>query len=115
MELVSVWLIHNKASLSQYSPMNFDGSAFMVGIGVVPAPNMKKALELFDQYLNTQEMKVLEVWKCEQYSPENFAEPTQDNRDIKEVAIQALEDGGIFYVCGTSSEALDDEEGDDNE
>ena len=55
MEIVSVWLIHHKASLDPYSPMNMDGSKFMVGIGVVPAVDMKSALELFEKYLQTQQ------------------------------------------------------------
>lgn len=115
MEIISVWLIHHKASLDTYSPMNMDGSTFMVGIGVVPAADMKQALELFNKYLHAQNMQVLELWKCEQYLPENFVEPTQDNREIKEVATQALETGEIFYACGISSEALDCMEGDDRE
>lgn len=115
MEIISVWLIHHKASMDTYSPMNMDGSTFMVGIGVVPATDMKQALELFDQYLQRQQMQIIEVWKCEQYSPEKFSESTQDNREIKEVAAQALETGEIFYACGISSEALDCMEGDDNE
>src|SRR5690606_35358011 len=36
MEVFSVWLIHHKASIDTYSPMNLDGSTFMIGIGVVP-------------------------------------------------------------------------------
>lgn len=111
MEIVSAWLIHHKASMKLTSPMNMDGSKFMIGIGVVPATNMKQALQLFDQYLDTQDMQVLELSKCEQYSPENFTAATQDNREIKEVAMQALETGKTFYVCGISSEALDCTEG----
>lgn len=113
MEILSVWLIHHKASIDPDSPMNYDGSEYMLGVGVVPATSMKEALDLFDKYLSDQKMQVLELWKCEQYSPENFVDATQnnktlqDNKEINEVASQALENGTIFYACGVSSEALD--------
>ncbi|OZG73083.1 hypothetical protein BTA51_11335 [Hahella sp. CCB-MM4] len=107
MEIISVWLIHHKASMDEYSPKNLDGSEYMVGIGVVPATNMREALDLFDRYLSDLKMEIMEVTKCEQYDPKNFVEPTEDNRDINEVAAEALESGRIFYACGISSEALD--------
>lgn len=106
MELKSVWLIHNKASLEEYSPMNFDGSEFMVGIGVVLATDIKEALEKFDTYLAEQKMSVIEVSKCEKYDPDNFVSNTEENKFINEVISDVLENDKIFYVNGTSSEAL---------
>ncbi|OZG71836.1 hypothetical protein BTA51_19640 [Hahella sp. CCB-MM4] len=114
MELISVWLIYHKASMSPQSPMNMDGSEFMQGIGVVPATSMKEALERFEHYLREQHMALLDATKCEQYDPKNFSDPTQDNREIIEVASQALESGGIFYACGISSEAMDCMEDEDD-
>ena len=87
--------------------MNLDGSEYMVGIGVVRAINMQEALQLFDVYLQKQDMAVLEAWKCEQYFPKNFAEASQKNSEINEVAQEALETNKISYVFGISSEALD--------
>lgn len=109
MEILAVWLIHHKASMTLDSPMNLDGSEYMVGIGVVPATNMQEALQLFEMYLKKQDMAVFELWKCEQYFPENFIEPSQKNRDLNEVAKEALDTNQIFYACGISSEALDDD------
>lgn len=105
MEIVSVWLIHHKASMTLDSPMNLDGSEYMTGIGVVPATHMQEALQLFDQYLEKQDMTAVELWKFEQYLPENFAEPSQKDREINEAARGALETNKIFYTCGISSEA----------
>ena len=106
MELKSAWLIYNKASLEEYSPMNFDGSAFMVGIGVVLATSIKEALEKFDTYLAGQKMSVIEVSKCEKFDPGNFVEDTKENASIKDVIPDVLERDEIFYVNGISSEAL---------
>lgn len=102
---ISIWLIHHKASLSECSPMNLDGSEYMTGIGVVPATDMQEAIRLFNIYLQTQGMGLLEVWKCEQYIPTDFAEQSQANREINEAARDAIENNQIFYVLGISSEA----------
>lgn len=107
MEIVSIWLVHHKAAVDTHSPMNLDGSSFMIGIGVVPATDDKQAMEIFENYLKEQQMQVLEIWNCEEYSPENFVEPTLENREINEVAAQALDTGEVFYACAISSEALD--------
>lgn len=101
-----MWLINHKASLSLDSPLNMDGSDYMIGVGVVPASGMEEAIQLFKEYLRKQQMEVLELQKCEQYDPRKFVEPTQDNNEIKEVATEALETGQIFYVGGVSSQAL---------
>ena len=114
MELISVWLIHHKASMTLDSPMNLDGSEFMMGIGVVAATNMNEALERFDQYLSDQHMAMLETTKCEQYDPKNFRESTLQNRQITDAASRALDSGGIYYACGISSEALDCVEDEDD-
>jgi hypothetical protein len=107
MNTISVWLIHHKASLDQHSPMNLDGSTYMVGIGVVPAPDIRAALDAFDVYLQKQDMAALEITKCERYHPANFPPTTTDNREIAEAATDALEEGVVSYVCGISSEALE--------
>lgn len=72
MEIVRVWLLHHKASMTSDSPINLDGSTFMLGIGIVPATNMKEAIELFEVYLKNHDMALLELTKCEEYSPNNF-------------------------------------------
>ena len=110
MIITSVWLIHHKASLAPDSPMNEDGSTFMQGIGVVPASGMTEALARFNEYLAGMKMDLLELWKCEQWDPKNFAANSQENRQINHAASRALEINKIHYTCGISSEALDCEE-----
>lgn len=102
-----VWLLHHKASIAPDSPENLDGSTFMLGVGVVPAKNMKEAIEKFDAYLASQKMEVMELWKCEQWDPKKFAENSQENRQINGAAEKALANNQIHYTCGISSEALD--------
>lgn len=107
METKSVWLIYHKASLNQYSPMNLDGSEYMVGVGVVPAGTMKESLKVFDEYLDDQKMSIIDLWKCEKYRKDQHQDQSQDNREISELTLQALENDNVYYACGISSEALD--------
>ena len=110
MNIHSVWLLYHKASLSINSPMNQDGSTFIQGVGVVPAEDMQTALKLFDDFLENQQMEILELWKCELWSAKDFTEDTLENRQINRAASNALESNKIYYACGVSSEALDAEE-----
>lgn len=107
MVIQSAWLLHHKASLAPDSPMNLDGSTYMLGVGVVPAASLREALDLFDAYLAKQKMESLELSKCEKWSPESFTDGSQESRQINAAAGKALETGAIHYTCGISSEALD--------
>jgi hypothetical protein len=86
--------------------MNQDGSTFIQGIGVVPAEDMQTALKLFDDYLQSQQMTILEMWKCELWNSNNFKEDTLEHRQINRAASNALENNKIYYACGISSEAF---------
>ncbi len=110
MVIQSVWLLHHKASLTPDSPMNQDGSTFIKGIGVVSAANMKEAMALFENYLTAQHMTLLELWKCEQWNPEDFTSDNLENTQINRAASNALECNKIYYACGISSEVLDYED-----
>ena len=110
MNIQSIWLLHHKASLTPDSPMNLDGSTFIQGVGVVPAEDMKAAMAIFEDYLSDQQMAVLELWRCEQWGPQNFLADTLENRQINRAANNALETNKIHYACGISSEALNCEE-----
>ncbi|MGM8225192.1 hypothetical protein ACSV5M_01325 [Cellvibrio sp. ARAG 10.3] len=110
MKIQSVWLLHHKASLAPDSTENLDGSTFMLGVGVVPASNMREALTKFDSYLESRKMEIMELWKCEQWDPKNFIGDSLENRQINAAAGKALESDRIHYTCGISSEALDCEE-----
>lgn len=112
MKVVSVWLIYHKASLDDLSPMNEDGSEYMIGTGFVPATSMQEALSLFEKYLEDQKMEILELERCERFDPANFDESDDEDRKIIRVASSSMEDEQIRYV-GVSSEAMECEEDED--
>lgn len=89
------------------SYMNYDGSSFMLAVGVVPAANMKEALALFDADLAKKKMSRLELWRCEQWNPKNYDINSFAGQEINRRSEQALETHLIFSVCWISSEALD--------
>ncbi|ABC30263.1 hypothetical protein HCH_03518 [Hahella chejuensis KCTC 2396] len=112
MEIVSAWLLYHRASMDPFSPMNLDGSEYMVGVGVVPATSMREALDLFDKYLAESKMTLMDLWKCEQYKgPIGIGgpihEPSLNEPELGVTASQALENDCIYYVGGISSEALE--------
>ncbi len=110
MVITSVWLLHHKASIAPDSPENLDGSTFMLGVGVVPASDVREAMDKFDAYLAKQKMEIMDLWKCEKWDPKHFKEDSLENRQINGAAERALENNHIHYTCGISSEALDCED-----
>lgn len=86
--------------------MNLDGSTFMIGVAVVPAPTMRDALSLFDDYLEKNKMAILELSKCEKWDPKNYDSNLFDGRLINNASAKSLETNLIRYTCGVSSEAL---------
>lgn len=107
MEIISIWLIYHKAVLNKNSPMNFDGSSHMYGVGVVPAENESDAEEKFISFLADQKMQLEKIEKCVVYEARNFYEKTEDNDELKEVVSDALDNGVIGYACAISSEAYE--------
>ncbi|WLQ13561.1 hypothetical protein O5O45_27930 [Hahella aquimaris] len=115
MSPVSAWIFHHRASLDAMSPLNFDGSDFLVGVAIVPGSTIREALDNFDAYLSENKMEVIAIWKCEQYHPKKFSEPTEENRTIALISAEVLEQKKSFYAWSTSEHALDDSERDDND
>ncbi|MDN3639322.1 hypothetical protein QWY82_10955 [Simiduia curdlanivorans] len=104
MEIISAWLIDHKASLEELSPMNDDGSEYMIGTAVVPATSMQQALVLFESYLEEQKMGLLELSKCEQFDPVHFDATSEKGQQVMHAAPKVLEDQKIRHF-GVSSES----------
>lgn len=100
-----IWLIKHKASLEEGSLMNEDGSEFMVGTVFIPALNEKEAMDLFEQYLDEQRMKILELNSCKQYDPADYCLEDEDEIEENTTALLSAQDGKIRYI-GVSSEAM---------
>ncbi len=107
MEVISVWLIHHKAAMELYSPMNLDGSEYMIGVAVVPATDMKTAIDKFEDYLANKKMSTIEITKCEQWDSKNFPDHSFEHEEINTASGASLESNTIYYILGASSEAIE--------
>ncbi|WP_444929257.1 hypothetical protein ACJJIF_15610 [Microbulbifer sp. SSSA002] len=105
MEGTSIWLIEHKASLGDFSPMNEDGSKFIIGTAFVPASSKEDAMSLFEQYLDRQGMKILALKSCKQYDPADFSEASKDGQRVILAASSSMTDEQVRYI-GMSSEAM---------
>lgn len=106
MEDEDVWLMYHKAKLNEYSPMNVDGSEFILGVAVIPAKNKEEADHKFEQFLSGDNMVLIKLENCVIYNPDNFKEDSIANKQINFAAVKAIETGKVHYACGKTSEAL---------
>lgn len=103
---IKVWLIYNKASVSSVSPLNMDGSDFVVGVSVVPSSSKNEAMSLFYQDLAVNHMELLELGDVTEFQPDHYQQDTDLNRGIISAAEGAARRGVVYYVCEATSESL---------
>ena len=73
MENPKVWLIYHKATLSEVSPLNLDGSEWIEGICIVPANDVDTALQGYRALLKEDHMEEIELYKVVLYRAEDYA------------------------------------------
>lgn len=111
----TIWLIDHKASLSDDSPLNMDGSTWLTGTCVLAAENKEAAAERFNDYLSERGMELLELFEQSEFSPDNFADSSSRSTQINNAVRLVLQDNEPCYVCARTSEyydALSEDEGD---
>ena len=104
----NIWVIDHKAKLSDFSPMNLDGSSWILGVCVLSATNKENALERFDEFLKGEEMELIEVYDFQEYSVDSFNEGSRRSDQINNAARMVREDGQTCYVYARTSEAMAD-------
>lgn len=112
MEHSNIWLIDHKATLSENSPMNMDGSSWILGVCVLKAPDREAAMEKFSEFLKSEGMELLESYEVSEYSATNFADESKRSRQINNAARMVGKDGETCYVYARTSEAMACDEGD---
>ncbi len=109
-----IWLIYNKASVSPLSPINMDGSDFVIGVSVVPSSNQEEAMSLFQKDLTDNHMELLELGSVVEFTSENYLQDNPQSSVLNREVIRAAEDaarrGMVYYVCEATSETLKSEE-----
>ncbi|GAA6168930.1 hypothetical protein NBRC116591_27410 [Sessilibacter corallicola] len=109
MSYESVYLICQQASVSERSPINMDGSEFVVGVAVVPAETRDQALDLLNDYFHRNHMTLMTLESVHKYE-DNSAELSDIVTDDVTYAIaSARQRGEVMYVCTETSETLNDQ------
>lgn len=104
----NIWVIDHKATLSDFSPMNLDGSSWILGVCVLSAKNKENALERFGEFLKGEEMELIEVNDLQEYSVDSFKDNSRRSDQINNAARMVREDGQTCYVYARTSEAMAD-------
>ncbi|MES2822935.1 MAG: hypothetical protein V4732_04990 [Pseudomonadota bacterium] len=72
MESKTIWLIDHKTTLGEYSPMNPDGSSWILAVCMLSAINQDNALIKFNAFLKGEEMELMEVYEIKNIDPMNL-------------------------------------------
>jgi hypothetical protein len=101
-----VWLVDHKATLSGFSPLNLDGSAWILGVCVLAANSDGDATKRLDEYLKSKEMELIEIYDIREFSAAEFEDDSRRSKQIKNAARTVRIDGETCYVFARTSEAL---------
>lgn len=102
------WIIDHKASLSPFSPMNLDGSDWILGVYLVSAESQQAAQEKLDLFLKNEEMALIEVYDISSFDSEIFNDGSSRSSQITNANRLITEQGGNCYVYARTSESLAD-------
>lgn len=108
------WIIDHKASLSPFSPMNLDGSEWILGVYLVSEESQQAAEEKFDLFLKNEEMELIEIYDICSFDSEMFNDGSSRSAQIANANRLITEQGGDCYVYARTSESLaDNNQGDE--
>ncbi|HTF96314.1 MAG TPA: hypothetical protein VL995_09295 [Cellvibrio sp.] len=102
----NIWVIDHKATLSEFSPMNLDGSSWILGVCVLSAINKEHALVKFNAFLKSEEMELIEIYGSQEYSGDFFKDDSRRSTQINNAARMVRDDGQTCYVYARTSEAM---------
>lgn len=115
MEINNIWLIDHKATLSEYSPMNLDGSSWILGICVLSAPDESSAMSKFKEFLKSEEMELIEVYDMREYQAADFSDDSRRTNQVNNAVRMVSQDGETCYVYARTSEAMNEDGGSTDE
>lgn len=101
-----IWVIDHKASLTAYSPMNIDGSDWILGVYLVAADSAQTAQEKFDSFLQQEEMELIEIFDVSHFEESKFNDNSNRSKQITNANRLICEQGGDCYVFARTSESL---------
>ncbi|VUD66789.1 hypothetical protein TDB9533_03695 [Thalassocella blandensis] len=109
-----VWLYYHKATVAPQTPVNMDGSEFMIGVSIVPADTLIESKDKFEEDLSRNHMSALEVYNAIEYSPDAILPDSDLNKQIIKSVEHAIRRDLVHYICEATSESLKNQEDGDN-
>lgn len=109
MKNTNIWLIDHKATLSESSPLNMDGSEWVKGVCIVAAVDESTALHGFRKYLAENRMEEIEVYEIRPYRQEDYVNDENATHIAHGVRIVA-DRGETAYIGTQTSESFADSE-----
>lgn len=100
------WIIDHKASLIPSSPMNLDGSDWMLGVYLVSAESQQIARKKFKLFLKNEGMELIETYDICSFEVERFNDNSNRSTQIINANRLITEQGGSCYVFARTSESL---------
>lgn len=107
MEHRKIWLIDHKATLSEYSPMNMDGSSWVLGVCVLGAQDQQSAMRQFADFLQHEEMALSDTYEVCEYRADDFTDDSERTDQINYAARRVKQDGEPCYVYARTSETME--------
>lgn len=107
MESPQIWIIDHKATLNEFSPMNLDGSSWILGVCVLSAVDKGNALSKFHDFLKAEMMELIDIYDVQKYSIDKFKDDSRRSAQINNAVRMAREDGRTCYVYARTSESIE--------
>lgn len=101
-----IWLIDHQAILGNNSPLNLDGSEWILGVCVLSADTKEQAIAKLGQYFKENDLTLQEVYEAAQYRPEDYTDESPRSEQINYAARKVLADGESCYVYARTSETI---------
>jgi len=108
MDTNTIWLIDHKATLGDFSPMNLDGSTWILGVCILTAASTEEsAISKFKDFLKNEDMELIEIYDLREYVSDDFNDDSSRSAQIKNAVRTVLEDGETCYVYARTSETME--------
>ena len=102
----TIWLVHFKARIGEFSPMNMDGSEFAMAIGIVSAETLAQVVVELDIFLVNQQLELVNIQGCEKYFPEQYSDDSSKSKEIQAAVYElSLKGINVTMASGVTSEA----------
>ncbi len=107
MNCKDIWLIEHKATLGPHSPMNIDGSIWILGVCVIAAASEEEATLRFNKLLGSEDMELIEIYDLRPFHESEFLDESNRTKQIRNAVRTVSQDCKTCYVFARTSETME--------